>query len=90
MAIPTDRGYVILSKASDGKLTVSVSTSAPIAGKSSDVFAQHVGESAVHIDPAVSLVERGALSWTTRPVRVFVGQGGLVNIAPPRASALGD
>ena len=44
MAIPTDRGYAILSEAADGKLTVSVSTTAPVAGASRDVFAQHVGE----------------------------------------------
>lgn len=90
MAIPTDRGYAILSEAADGKLTVSVSTTAPVAGASRDVFAQHVGEARVHIDPAVSLTKHGSLSWTTKPVRVFVGQGGLVNIAPPLSTSLGS
>lgn len=88
MAIPTDRGFVIVNRGNDGKLTVSVSTSAPLAGKSKDVFAQHVGESRVQIDPSVHFVKHGNLSWTTTPVRVFVGSDGLVNVAPTRATAL--
>ncbi|MGI8665703.1 MAG: hypothetical protein ACR2N4_06710 [Jatrophihabitans sp.] len=88
MAIPTDRGYAILNRTSDGKLTISVSTSVPHAGDTHDVFAQHVGESRVHIDPSVQLVKNGRLSWTTRPVRVFVGSDGLVNIAASRATGL--
>lgn len=88
MAIPTDRGYAIVKQAPDGKLTVSVSTTAPLAGASHEVFAQHVGESRVRIDPSVHLVKNGDLSWTTAPVRVFVGSDGMVNIAPSRQTPL--
>jgi hypothetical protein len=86
MAIPTDRGYAILNHTADGKLTVSVSTSVPHAGDAHSVFAQHVGESRVHVDPSVTLVKKGQLSWTTKPVQVFVDSAGLVNIAPTRAT----
>jgi len=86
MAIPTDRGYAILTKTADGKLTIGVSTSVPHAGDTHDVFAQHVGESQVRVDPSVQLVKHGRLSWTTKPVQVFVGSDGLVNIAPALAT----
>jgi hypothetical protein len=85
MAIPTDRGYAILTRTADGKLTVSVSTSVPHAGDAHDVFAQHVGEPRVHIDPGVQLVKQGQRSWTTQQVKVFVGPDGLVSIAPTSA-----
>lgn len=88
MAIPTDRGYAILNETKDGKLTISVSTSAPQAGEAQGIFAQHVGESRVQIDPSVRLTKRGHLAWTTEPVRVFVGPDGLVHIAPARATSL--
>jgi|SwirhisoilCB2_FD_contig_31_18651457_length_490_multi_4_in_0_out_0_2 hypothetical protein len=84
MAIPTDRGYAILTQTADGKLTIGVSTSVPHAGDN-HVFAQHVGETRVHVDPSVQLVKHGQLSWTTTPVQVFVGTDGLVNIAPTRS-----
>jgi len=85
MAIPTDRGFVIVKRESNGTTTVSISTSAPLAGESKDVFAQHVGERSIHIAPDVQLVKHGDLSWTTAPVRVFVGDGGQVNIAAARS-----
>jgi hypothetical protein len=86
MAIPTDRGYAILSEAPDGRLTVRVSTSQPVAGHAVDVFAEHVGESRVRIDPKVQLAKHGTLSWTTSPVQVYVSSAGTVNIAPARSS----
>jgi hypothetical protein len=88
MAIPTDRGYAILTRTADGKVTVSVSTSVPHAGDARDAFAQHVGESRVHIDPSVQLVNSGQRSWTTKPVQVFVDSAGLVHITPTRATSL--
>ncbi len=89
MAIPTDRGYAILSESPDGQLTVRVSVSQPVAGKAGDVFAEHVGESRVRIDPAVQLAKHGKLSWTTDPVQVYVSSAGTVNIAPARGSIAG-
>jgi hypothetical protein len=86
MAIPTDRGYVILSESPDGQLTVRISASQPVAGKADDVFAEHVGESRVRIDPSVQLVKHGKLSWTTSPVQVFVSSAGTVNITPARSA----
>ena len=86
MAIPTDRGYAILSEAPDGRFTVRISSSQPTAGRSSDVFAEHVGESGVRIDPSVQLVKHGKLSWTAHPVQVFVSSAGTVNIAPTRTT----
>lgn len=89
MAIPTDRGYAILTETPDGRLTVSISSSKPVAGKAADVFAEHVGESGVRIDPSVQLTKHGRLSWTTNPVQVFVTSAGTVNIAPTRSTVAG-
>ena len=89
MAIPTDRGYAIVTETPDGRFTVSISASKPVAGKAADVFAEHVGESGVRVDPSVQLTKHGKLSWTDSPVQVFVSSAGTVNIAPTRSATAG-
>ena len=88
MAIPTDRGYAILTETPDGQLTVRISASQPVAGRADDVFAEHVGESRVRIDPSVQLAKHGKLSWTTSPVQVYVSSAGTVNITPARTTVV--
>jgi hypothetical protein len=88
MAIPTDRGYVILSKDAAGRITVGVSVTPPQSGKSSDIFAEHVGEQRVAVRSGVKLVTSGNVSWSTAPVQVFVDSRGLVHIAPAGTTGL--
>jgi hypothetical protein len=81
MAIPTDRGYAILSADESGKLTVSVSVTLPDQDGSSQIFAEHTGESRVAVDPGIPLARAGNVSWTTVPVQVFVDSRGTVHVA---------
>jgi hypothetical protein len=82
MPIPTDRGYVILSKDAAGTMTVRVSVTPPDRGRSRQVFAEHTGETRVAVDSGVRLVNSGDVSWSTTPVQVFVDSRGVVNIRP--------
>jgi hypothetical protein len=88
MAIPTDRGYVILSKDAAGSITVSVSVTRPNEGRSSQIFAEHVGEARIALDNAVKLVTSGGVSWSTVPVQVFVDPKGVVNITPTSSGTM--
>ena len=88
MAIPTDRGYVILSKDAAGKTTVRVSTTPPDKRGSGQIFAEHTGETRVALDSRVRLVTSGNASWSTTPVQVFVDAHGVVHIAPTHSGRL--
>lgn len=88
MAIPTDRGYAIISVDATGKITVSVSATLPDQGGSEHIFAVHSGESKVAVHEDVALTKMGNLSWTTVPVQVFVDARGLVHVAQVSATGV--
>jgi len=82
MALPIDRGYVILSFEEGRKTTVSVARSRPEQGRSEDVFAVHASLSKLAVHKEVPLVGTGRLAWSTKPVKVYTDDGGLVHVAP--------
>ncbi len=84
MAVPTDRGYVAVIDGGDGTTTVEIAARMRN-GRPVDVYATHVGSSAVVIHPEVSLVRDGPRGFTTEVVEVFSDDAGTVHVAGVRS-----
>jgi hypothetical protein len=88
MAIPTDRGYVVLRKNDDGTTTVMIATAIEN-GEPVNVFASHVRAAKVRVDPSVHLVGTGTQSHSNKVVEVFPGDDGVLQVrAPSRRASL--
>ena len=85
MALPTDRGYAVLTDNPDGTTTVRVCTSVEN-GEPVNVYAAHVNAPAVQVAADVKLFHTGAFRYTAKMVEVLNGEGGavVVRTAPQR------
>jgi hypothetical protein len=81
MPLPTDRGFAVLRRHSDGSVTVEV-CAAVENGQAVDIHARHARQPAVRVDPAVTLVDTGKVSYTTQIVEVF-GGGDAITVRHP-------
>lgn len=86
MAIPTDRGHVILTKDAAGQTTVMVGTSL-INGAVQNVYARHVGAGTVKVHPGVRFATGKHGEHTLDVVEVFVADDDSVHI---RRTEAGD
>jgi hypothetical protein len=86
MAIPTDRGHVILTKDAAGNTTVMVGTSLTD-GAVQNVYARHVGAGNVTVHPGVRFATGRHGDYTLDVVEVFVGDDRTVHI---RRTEAGD
>ncbi len=87
MAIPTDRGIVVITDESDGSQTVAIGAGVDDDGAPIDVYAKHVRVPRLVIDPAVRLVDTGLTRHSTRIVEVFHDAStGSVHIRPTNAT----
>jgi hypothetical protein len=80
MPLPTDRGYVLVTKEDDGTQTIMVCAGITN-GEPVDVYAMHVRSSSVVIHPDVKLVRAGSVSYTNKVVEVFADEAGTVHVA---------
>jgi hypothetical protein len=86
MAIPTDRGHVILTQDAAGATTVMVGTSL-LDGEVQNVYAQHVGAGEVRVHPGVRLADGHDGRYSLDVVEVYVGGDNVVNIRQLEAGA---
>lgn len=86
MAIPTDRGYVVLTREDDGTTSVVICTDL-IGDSPRNPYAMHPHRPSVSVDRAVELATSGKTQHTTRVVEVCVAPDGTVRVRSPRASA---
>jgi hypothetical protein len=86
MAIPTDRGHVILTKDAAGQTTVMVGTSL-MNGTVQNVYARHVGAGNVKVHPGVRFATGRDGQHTLDVVEVFVADDDSVHI---RRTEAGD
>jgi hypothetical protein len=87
MAVPTDRGHVILSEDANGRTTVLIGTTLTD-GAVRDVYARHAGVVSVKVHDGVRLATGPHGRHTVDAVEVYVDTTGTVNIA--RAEPTGD
>ncbi|MBE1492787.1 hypothetical protein [Plantactinospora soyae] len=87
MAIPTDRGHVILTEDAAGQTTVMVGTGLTD-GAVQNVYAKHVGAAEVKVHPGVRLANGSHGRHSLDVVEVYVGGDDVVNIR--RLEASGD
>lgn len=85
MAIPTDRGHVILTEDAAGT-TVMIGTNL-LDGEVQNVYAQHVGAGEVRVHPGVRLAEGNGGRYSLDVVEVYVGDDNTVNIRQLEAAA---
>ncbi|MET7401634.1 hypothetical protein ABZS66_49960 [Dactylosporangium sp. NPDC005572] len=85
MAIPTDRGHVILTKDAAGATTVMVGTSLTD-GNVQNVYARHVGVGNLRVHPGVRLAAGKHGQHSLDVVEVFVGADDSVHIRRTEAS----
>ena len=83
MAMPTDRGYAVVSDNDDGTTTVMVCTGIED-GEPINVFAMHVRQPKVAIGSDVRLIHAKSYRHTDQLVEVFVGDGAVHVCAPSR------
>jgi hypothetical protein len=82
MSIPTDRGFVALTR--HGGITRSIDVCLRIIdGKPHDIFATHAGPGAVVIHSGVELVATEYGAFTQDLVEVYVDPAGGVHVAKP-------
>lgn len=86
MAIPTDRGHVLVTEDAAGGTTVMVGTSL-LDGKVQNVYAQHVGAGKVNLHPGVRLADDPDGRYSLDVVEVFVDTDNAVNIRRLEADA---
>jgi hypothetical protein len=86
MAIPTDRGHVILTEDTAGKTTVMVGTGL-LDGEVQNVYAQHVGAPEVRVHPGVRLANGSDGRYSLDVVEVYVGGDNAINIRQLEAGA---
>ena len=82
MAIPTDRGYVVLRKNDDGTTTVMIATEIEN-GEPVNVFASHVRAAKVRVHPGVRLVDTGTHLHSDKVVEVFPSDDGVLQVRAP-------
>jgi hypothetical protein len=80
MAIPTDRGFVVITDEDDGSKTVQIAVNRTEDGLE-NVFAEHVRTATVKIDGDLSFEESAVGQHSTEPVQVFVDDTGVVHVA---------
>ena len=85
MAIPTDRGHVILAEDTAGT-TVMIGTNL-LDGEVQNVFARHVGAGEVRVHPGVRLAEGSGGRYSLDVVEVYVGDDNAVNIRQLESTA---
>jgi hypothetical protein len=81
MAIPTDRGYVVITANPNGTTTLAICTGIE-GGKPVGVFARHVQQPRVQIDPAVKLAQGNGFRYTTHVAEVLPA-GSAVEVRVP-------
>lgn len=86
MAMPTDRGYAVISSNEDGTVTVKVCTAIE-KGQPVGVYAQHVRAPAIRVDPGVRLVSTASYHYTTKVVEVSCGGDAVLVRASQRSLA---
>jgi hypothetical protein len=85
MSIPTDRGYVVLTKEDDG--TISVVVCAGLTrGYPTAPYAVHPHRSHVALDGKVKIVNAGRARHTTEVVEVSIDDSDTVHIGVPHTS----
>ncbi len=84
MPIPTDRGYVVLTRADDGTETLSV-CAAMRGGQPTAAFAVHQGRRVV-LDEGVRLVEGPTRRFSRNVLEVYVAPDGVLHVAEPHAA----
>jgi hypothetical protein len=82
MAIPTDRGYVVITANPDGTTTLAICAQIE-GGRPVGVFARHVQQPSVQIHPAVKLAQGNGFRYTTHVAEVFPAKGA-VQVRVPR------
>ena len=82
MAIPTDRGYAVITANPDGTTTLAICTAIE-GGKPVGVFARHIQQSNIQVHPNVTLAQGGGYQYTTHVVEVFPAKG-MVLVRKPR------
>ena len=88
MALPTDRGFAVLTENADGTTTVQVCTAVEN-GAPVDVYAAHVNTPTVRVSADVNLLKTGSVRYTEKIVEVFSGEGGAVYVrSTPRRRGL--
>jgi hypothetical protein len=86
VTLPTDHGYVVVTKEQDGTKTVTIYSDF-IDGQPQHPYATHVGTRNVIVEGGVEFdAKRAAGSGTTRSVIVYADDDGAVHIAPPIAT----
>lgn len=82
MEMPIDRGYAVISRDTEGTVTVQIATaienSQPVG-----VFAKYVGAGTVWVDPVIQMVKTAAHEYTTSVVEVSSGDGMAVTLMAP-------
>ncbi|GAA1710682.1 hypothetical protein [Fodinicola feengrottensis] len=78
MSLPTDRGIAFILNNADGTRNVYVAAAASASNAPQDVFAMHLKQKNVKVDPAVTLIPAGTMSRTTEVVHVTGDSNGQV------------
>ncbi len=83
MAIPTDRGLVVVDVDAEGIHTVSVCAQV-VNGQPVDTFASHFTPFPVQIHPDVPVVTRGTSRYTRAIAEVFLDESGTLHVRRPK------
>lgn len=81
LAMPTDRGYAVVSSNDDGTVTVQIATGIEN-GRPVGIYARHVRAPAVRVDPAVGWVSAASYRYTAKVVEVFTGDSAVIVRVP--------
>jgi hypothetical protein len=83
MAIPTDRGMLVVHPEADGTTSLSICAKV-INGKPTDVYASFRHAPGVRIDPDVVLIPHGRDQYTREIVEVSGSVDGVVSVRYPK------